>query len=114
MPNFIDQDVPAAFVRFSVPEPDTDPAPRAHTSGPSGPCAGEARDAPTWTAAGQAWRRWQHEHFAGAPSHARVARVALVNAVVAAVRRHERGITSDESLAAALHNAVKDYHRRVA
>ncbi|MFM9957835.1 MAG: hypothetical protein ACKVZJ_07145 [Phycisphaerales bacterium] len=89
-------------------------AAQAQTFGPSRPFAPERRDGETWTTAGQAWRSLKQAGLKGPPTPAHLARVALVNRVITAVRRHERGIESDENLARVLHEAMSQFHVRVA
>lgn len=109
-----DHDAPTTPLRFST---GAAPVTRAQPvgGGHSGLCADDtpSRDGPTWTSAGQAWRAWEGIGGPHAPASARTARVALVNAVISAVRKHERGMASDGSLEAALKAAVREFTSRL-
>lgn len=87
--------------------PDNHPATQTHARHAD-------NDASAWTRAGQAWRpRMGKGEFHPTPE-TRSARVSLVNSVLSAMRRHERGITNEREMVKTLRNAVEMFNRRVA
>lgn len=71
-------------------------------------------DASAWTRAGQAWRPQKGSGSSQPTPEARSARVSLVNTVLSAMRRHERGTTNEREMVMTLRNAVEMFNRRVA
>lgn len=67
-------------------------------------------DASDWNLAGQAWR----EQRASEDGGLRACRIRLVNGVLGAMKRFERGGVDADDLAESLHRAVRAFNERAA